>query len=125
NCDRRSLLQAFTLRICLFGSNCVIVFFRNIVDSGFSALLIRDWRRCIGEWIMAVPGLRERDDFANRVGARQQRQDTVPPEGNATVRWSAVLESIQQEAELLLGVFIGNAHDVENTFLDVLVVDTD
>ena len=39
--------------------------------------------------------------------------------------WGAVLESIEQEAELLLSLLVTDSHDIEDALLHVLLVDTD
>ena len=40
------------------------------------------------------------------------------------MRRSAVLECLKQEAELLVGLFLGDAQHIEHTGLDVVAVDT-
>src|SRR5699024_3021930 len=110
--------------VCLFADDFFFVLFGHEVHTGFGTLCIGNWRRCIGEWVMSVTGLRERNYFANRVGSGQQRQNTVPTEGNATVGWGAVFEGFQQETKFLLSLFVGDAHNVEDALLNVLVMDT-
>ena len=61
-----------------------------------------DRRRRTGERVVAAAGLGERDDLAQRVGAGEQHADPVPAERDAAVRRRAVLERLEQEAELLL-----------------------
>ena len=41
------------------------------------------------------------DHVADRLGARHQRDDAVEAEGDAAVRRRAVLQRVEQEAELL------------------------
>ena len=72
------------------------------VHAGLLALLGADRRRSRGQRVEAAPALRERDHLADRVAAGQQRADPVPAEGDAAVRRGAVLEGVEQEAELLL-----------------------
>src|SRR5699024_12419011 len=50
--------------------------------------------------------------------------NTVPAEGDAAVWWCAVLEGIQEEAELLLCFFFANAHYVKDALLNISVMDT-
>src|SRR5690606_12991237 len=95
------------------------------VDAGFLALLGRDGRGCRGQRVVAATGLREGDDLADRVGTREQRDRAVPAERDAAVRRRAVLERVEQEAELLLGLLGADAHDLEDALLHVLAVDTD
>ena len=78
-----------------------------------------------GQRVEAAAGLRERDDLADRVGAGQQRDDPVPAERDAAVRRGAVLERVEQEAELLLRLVLAEAHHREDPLLDVVAVDTD
>ena len=79
------------------------------VDAGFLALLGRDRGRRAGQRVEAAAALRERDDLADRVDARQQRADPVPAERDPAVRRRAVGERRQQEAELLLRLLLGQA----------------
>src|SRR4051794_34742403 len=65
-------------------------------------LALVERRRCARQQLGAAGGLREGDHLADRVGARQQRDDPVEPEGDAAVRRRAVLERLEQEAEALL-----------------------
>src|SRR5699024_12680965 len=62
---------------------------------------------------------------ADRVLPREQRHDAVPAEGDAAVRRGAVLERLQQEAELLLRLLLVDAHQAEDALLDGLVMDAD
>ncbi len=79
----------------------------------------------LGQRVVAAAGLRERDDVADGLHAGQQRHHAVPAEGDAAVRRGAELEALQQEAELGLGVCLVQAHELEDPFLDVALVDTD
>ena len=51
--------------------------------------------------------------------------DPVPAERDAAVRRGAVLEGVEQEAELLLRLVLVEAHHREDPLLHVLAVDTD
>jgi hypothetical protein len=95
------------------------------VHTGFLALLGGDRRRSCRERIVAVAGLREGDDVADGLNTSQKRHHTVPAEGDAAVRRSAELEALQQETELGLGVCLVQAHQFEDPFLDIPLVDTD
>ena len=59
------------------------------------------------------------------VEAAEQHDDAVPAERDATVRRRAELEGVEQEAELLLRLLVGQAHDREDPLLHVAAVDTD
>src|SRR5262245_24535345 len=73
------------------------------VDARLLALLGRDRRRGAGQRVVAAARLGEGDHVADRVAAGQQGADAVPSERDAAVRRGAVLERLEQEAELLLG----------------------
>src|SRR5690606_31165916 len=88
-------------------------------------LLGRDGGRSIGQRVVAAARLREGDDVADRAVAAQEHDDAVPAEGDAAVRRSAVLECVEEEAELLLRLLRADAHDVEHALLHVTAVDTD
>src|SRR6478752_713622 len=94
------------------------------VHAGLPALLGSDRCRSGRERVVPAAGLGKGDDVANRRGAGQQRIDPVPPEGDAAVRWRAVLERLEQEAELLLGLRLVQPHDGEDPFLNIPAVDT-
>src|SRR4051812_35457288 len=79
------------------------------VDAGLLALLLGDRRGCAGERVIAGRGLREGDDVADGVPAGQEHDDPVPPERDPAVWRRAVLERLQQEAELLLGLLPAQA----------------
>ncbi|KAG1241167.1 hypothetical protein G6F68_016956 [Rhizopus microsporus] len=72
----------------------------------FFQLLLVHFRRCIGQQILRALRLREGDHVADRFGAGHHRDDAVQAEGDAAVRRRAVLQRIQQVAELLAG-FLG------------------
>jgi hypothetical protein len=55
-----------------------------------------------GQRVLAAAGLRERDHVAHRVRAGEQHADAVPAERDPAVRRRAVLEGLEQEAELLV-----------------------
>ena len=70
------------------------------VDAGLLALLRGDRRRGAGQRVAAGGRLREGHDLADGVGAGEHRGEPVEPEGDAAVRRRAVLEGLEQEAEL-------------------------
>src|SRR5258708_15438126 len=63
-------------------------------------LLLGDRGRGAGEEVLAALGLRERDDIADRVGARHESHHAVEAERDAAVRRRAVLQGVQEEAAL-------------------------
>src|SRR5699024_10411940 len=106
------VLRYGTLRVSLCGCFFVVLF-GHVVDTGFSALLVGDRCGRSGQWIVAISGLGERDDFADGIGTGQQRDDTVPTKRDTAVRWCAILEGIQEETEFLLCLLVRDAHDIE------------
>ena len=115
--DEESLLRFF---------GCFLTaLLRLRIDASFLTLRRRNRGRGLGQRVETAAGLREGDDIADRVGLRQQGDDAVPTESDTTVRRGAVLEGIQQEAELRLGFLLADAHHVEHAVLDVAAVDTD
>jgi aryl-alcohol dehydrogenase-like predicted oxidoreductase len=66
----------------------------------------------------------ERNHFAQRSRARQNHHNAIEPQRNAPVRWRAVLQCIQKEAEAVPGFFIAHAQRAEYLRLHVLAMDT-
>ena len=95
------------------------------VNAGFLALLGSDRCRSCGQRVVTATGLGEGNDVADRVGATDQLQHAVPTESDTAHGGRTEAEGLQQEAELLLSLFLGNTHDLEDTFLHVTLVDTD
>src|SRR5215213_1650874 len=95
------------------------------VDSSLFALVRSDRRWSIGEWIHATAGLRKGDDVTDGVGSGQQSADAVPSKSDPAVRRRAVVERLQQEAELFLCLVLRQPHYSEHTLLNVPTVDTD
>jgi hypothetical protein len=58
-----------------------------------------------GEQALRALGLREGDHVADRLGLGHQRDEAVQAEGQAAVRRRAVLQRVEQEAELELRLF--------------------
>src|SRR5687768_13893633 len=69
--------------------------------------------------------LRERDDLAQALGAREQHGDTVQPDRDAAVRRSAVLQGLEQKAELRLRLFALGAEHLEHALLHGALVNAD
>ena len=111
-------LSLFTL--CFFAT-----LLRLRIHASFLTLLWRNGSGGLGQRVVATTGLGERNNVADGIGLGQQGHDTIPAECQTTVRRSAELESIQQEAKLLLCFLFADAHDAEYTFLHIATVDTD
>ena len=88
-------------------------------------LRVRDRRRRTGHQALRGGGLGERDDVADRFGAGHQRGDAVDAEGDAAVRRRAVLQRVEQEAELGFGLFRADAEQLEHRALHVRAMDAD
>src|SRR5512147_437151 len=69
-------------------------------DVQLAQLALGDGRRRAGDEVLATLRLGERDDVANRLRAGHQGHQPVETEGDAAVRRRAVLQRLQQEAEL-------------------------
>ena len=86
-------------------------------------LLLVDRARRVGEQVLRALRLREGDHVAQRLGAGHQHHEAVEADGDAAVRRRAVLQRVEQEAELgarFLGVDLERA---EHLALHVLAVD--
>ncbi len=55
----------------------------------------------------------------------QDHDQTIDPEGEASMRWRAVLESLEEPAEASLGGFLIYPQNLEDLSLHVWVVDPD
>ena len=73
----------------------LVLLLRLEVHAGFLTLLRSNRSGCGGQRVVAVTGLRERNNFADRINAGQQGHDTVPTERNTTHGRCAVLERIE------------------------------
>ncbi len=94
-------------------------------DIRLANLFIVDRRRCAAHEVGAALGFGEGDDVADVGDAAEDHDEAVEADGDAAVGRSAVLEGIQEEAELgFLGGFV-DAQEGEDFLLDVDAVDTD
>src|ERR1700752_3201064 len=69
-------------------------------------LLVIDRARRMREQVLRALGLGEGDHVADRIGLGHQRHQAIQAEGQAAMRRGAVLERVEQEAELGLR-FVG------------------
>src|SRR5262249_27813919 len=95
------------------------------VDAGFAALGGGDGGGGAREGVETGGRLGEGDHVADAGRAGQQHDHPVPAEGDAAVRRRAVLERVEQEAELGAGLLGGQADHVEHRLLYRGGVDTD
>src|SRR5687768_16854517 len=85
-------------------------------------LRVRDFRRRLGEQAGRGLGLGEGDYVADRVSARHQHGEAVDAKGDAAMRRRAVLERLEQEAELVLRLLGIDAEHPEHRRLHLLAV---
>src|SRR5262245_41800473 len=81
-------------------------------DVQLAQLRLVDPARCSGQQVLRALRLRECDHVANRIRLGHHRDDAVEPERDAAMRRRAVLQRIEQEAELglrLLGADLQRA----------------
>src|SRR6185295_5491549 len=71
-------------------------------DVQLAQLLLVDRARRVREQVLRTLRLRERDDVAQRFGAGHQHDEAVEADRDAAVRRRAVLQRVEQEAELRL-----------------------
>src|SRR5690606_2211719 len=84
-----------------------------------------DRARRLGEQAGRRLRFRERNHLANGLRARHHHYQAVEAEGDASVRRTAVLERVEQEAELLLRLLRADAEHAEYRLLHLWTVDAD
>src|SRR5664279_5955347 len=94
------------------------------VDAGFPPLLGGDRRRRARQRIAAGGGFGKGHDLPNGIGAGEHRRHPVQTEGDAAVRRRAVPKSLEEEAELRLGLLAGQPDHVEDLLLHAGTMDT-
>src|SRR5277367_4553800 len=77
-----------------------------------------------GHQILRLRGLRERNDVAKRFFACEQHRDPVYAERDPAMRRRAVGERVEEKAEALFGLFVGEAKRLEHTRLHVLAMNS-
>ncbi len=87
-------------------------------------LLLRDLGRRVGQRAGGGLRLREGDDVTDRVGAGHQHREPVEAERDPAMWRRAVLERVEQEAELLLGLLRADAEHLEHGRLHIIAMDT-
>jgi len=76
-------------------------------------------RRRPGHQIHGLRGFRKCDDLTNRRLTTHERHDAIEAERNAAMRWRAVLEGVQEEAESRPGVLVRDPEQPEDVPLHV------
>src|SRR5207253_5788513 len=69
--------------------------------------------RRVHQQVLRALRLRERDHIADRIDAGHQRDQPIEPEGDAAMRRGAVLEGLEQEAELGARLVLRDAERLE------------
>ena len=67
----------------------------------------------------------EGDNFFNRSFFTHQHYQAIQSRSNSSVRWSTILEGLGQEAEFLLAFCLVKAYNLEDSLLQLRIVDTD
>src|SRR5712692_5617959 len=92
-------------------------------DMQLAQLLFADRGRRAGQQVLAALRLGESDDVPDRFGARHQGHHAVEAEGDAAVRRRAVLQRIEQEAELRALVLGRDFQGAKHLLLHLLAMD--
>src|SRR5690242_12277427 len=103
---------------------CLLRLFCDLQRQLVELLLVHRRRRAC-QWVCLARSLRKRDYLSDAVAVSQHRDYAVDAEGNSAVRRGAVLEGVEEEAEALLGLVLGDAECPEDLLLHVGAVDTD
>ncbi len=69
-------------------------------DMQLTQLLLIDWARRLREQTLRMLRFRESNHVANRIGTGLHRNDVIETEGDAAMLGRAVLQGVEQEAEL-------------------------
>ena len=90
----------------------------------FAQLCFVNRARCTRQQALGTLCFGEGDDVADALCLGHERDQAVQPKRQAAVRWRAVLQGVQQETELDLGIFGRNLQCGEDLALHVGTVDT-
>src|SRR5690606_16421902 len=100
------------------------VFFPQ-ADADFAQLLGIHRRRCLGHHTGSGLGFGECNHVTDGRCTGHQHDQTIQTEGQTTMRRTAEFQRIQQEAEFLVGLVVGNFQGAEHRLLHFRTVDTD
>src|SRR5262249_20006705 len=95
------------------------------LDVKLLELLGLDGPRSLGERIGSLLRLGEGDDLADRALAAKDRAEAVQAHAEAAVGRGAVIEGVEQEAELAVLLLVVEAHESEDLALEVGAVVAD
>ncbi len=79
----------------------------------------------MGHWASGFLSLGEGNNVTNGVGTAQKHNKSIETKGDAAMGWRPVLESVEHEAEPLLGLIIIDAQSLEYLQLQIIIVNTD
>src|SRR3982074_27320 len=111
-----------------FGSSAMLPgWLRRWLDLNVDLIQLRlvDRARRAEHQILMALRLGKRNDVANVLGARHSHHQPVDPRRDSAMRWNAVLEGVEQMAELRLDPFAAHAENPEDAFLQCALVDAD
>src|SRR6266542_68950 len=112
-----------SLPFIIYHSSFIISSFWS--ESQLLELACVDRRRSVGHQVAGALVLREGDHVADVRRSRQHHRQTVQAQSDAAVRWSALAQRVQQEAEAPPRFVLAHAQHGEDTLLHPRVVDTD
>ena len=75
---------------------------RPNADVQFAQLLLGDRRGRLDKQVLSTLGLWKRNHIADLLDAGHQRDKAIEAEGDAAMRWRAVLQRLEQETEFAL-----------------------
>src|ERR1700676_4032510 len=81
-------------------------------------------RRRFSHQILGLRGFWEGDHFANRLLAREQRDDAVNAQRDAAVRRRSVGQGVQKKSESVAQLFLAEAQRPKDSLLDVLLMNS-
>src|SRR4051812_41177100 len=114
---------------CVSASDLWVRWFSTLLralelDSQLAELLLRNGRRRFAHQVRSFRGLREGNHVADGSLARQQHDEAIQSESDASVRRGSVFQCIEQEAEPPACLFVTEAEGVEHDVLNVATMDT-
>src|SRR5260370_23695504 len=111
-----------------FGSNSMLpvgLLRRHDLDVELFELRGIDRARRAEHKVLVALGLWKCDDVADVLRARDSHHQAVDARGDATMRWHAVLEGVEQVPELREDPFAAHSKNLEDALLQSTLVDTD
>ena len=97
---------------------------RRALDIKLPQLLEISLRRRLGHHLDASVVFRKRDHIANTILASNEHHEAIQAESNATVRWRAEFEGLENMAEEELLLLLVDAQNAEHFRLEIGLVDS-